>query len=229
MKKFGRNPDVDTGAFEDVWSGGSTWVQPTAARKHAIASTNAADAAAGTGAQTVKIFGLDANYLEQSETVTMNGSTAVNTVNSYIMIHRMSVETAGTGETNAGTITATAETDGTVTAQIDIGEGQTLMAIYQVPANKKGFLEHYYASLNNAVTAVSGDIRLMVKPFGGAWQVKHILGLLATGTSLFHYDYDLTLELNPKDLIKLRAQTSANNMDVTGGFDIFLTDTRKWP
>lgn len=230
MLKFGRNPDVDTGAYEDIWDGGSTWVGPTQSRIHAIASTNANDADAGTGAQTVHIYGLGSDYLNQDEVVTLSGSTAVNTAKSYTMIHRMVVETAGSGGTNAGTITATAAVDGTVTAQISLGAGQTLMAIYQVPGNNKGFLERYYASMNNVVTAISGDVSIQVKPFGsGSWQTKHTLGLMAQGTSLFDYHFPIALELNPKDTVRLRAQVSANNVDMTGGFDIYLTDTRQWP
>ncbi len=222
LLKFGRNSDVDTGAYEDVWDGGGTWVPPTTARIHDIASSSASDTSAGTGARTVTIIGLNGSYAVTTETVTMNGTTNVPTVNSYVIIYRMYVVTAGSGATNAGTITATAQTDATVTAQISVGMAQTLMAIYQVPAGKTAYLRRYYASLNNATSATSADVRLSVKPFGEVYQVKHIVGLLSTGTSFVDYRYDLPLVIAEKSLIKLDANSSANNMDVSGGFDLVL-------
>jgi len=69
-----------------------------------IKSTTANDTNGGTGAWTVKIYGLDSNYAEISETVTMNGTTAVTTVNSYIAVNYMKVVTVGTLKVNDGNI-----------------------------------------------------------------------------------------------------------------------------
>jgi hypothetical protein len=197
-------------------------VPPTTARVHDIASSSANDTTAGTGARTVAVIGLNGSYAVTTETVTLNGTSNVATANSYIIIYRMYVVTAGSGATNAGTITATAQTDATVTAQISIGAAQTLMAIYQVPAGKTAYLRRYYASLNNATSATSGDVRLLVKPFGEVYQTKHIVGLLSTGSSFVDYYYDLPLVITEKSLIKLSAESSANNIDISGGFDLVL-------
>lgn len=63
VNKFGRCPDnVDNGTASDIWDGANaatgtkTWVAPTAARIHDIASTSASDAAAGVGARTVQVM-----------------------------------------------------------------------------------------------------------------------------------------------------------------------------
>lgn len=42
--KFGENPDIDTGAFEDIWDAGGGYVPPTQARIHDVVSTSALDA-----------------------------------------------------------------------------------------------------------------------------------------------------------------------------------------
>ena len=42
-----------------------------------VVSADAADAAAGTGAQTVKVTYLDASFNQASETISMNGTTPV--------------------------------------------------------------------------------------------------------------------------------------------------------
>jgi hypothetical protein len=225
--KFGRNQDVDTAAAEDVWDGGGTWVPPTAARVHAVVSSSTADdgAPAGTGAQTVTVLGLDDSYLEISETVTLDGTTPVNTVNSYRMIYRMYVTVAGSGGVNAGNITATAATDATITAQISTGFNQTLMAIYQVPANKTAYVFHYYAAINKALTSGVGcDIGLQVKPFGEVYQYKHILGLQIGGASYLRHDFGIPLECTQKSILKVIASTTANNTDISAGFDLVLVN-----
>lgn len=60
--KFGRNPDVDTGASEDIWNGGGLYTGfPTtgSAEPLGVASSSANDTAAGTGAITASANNLD--------------------------------------------------------------------------------------------------------------------------------------------------------------------------
>ena len=77
-------------------------------------------------------------------------------------------------------------------------------------------------AMNNPTAATSADVRLLVKPFGEVYQTKHIVGLLSGGTSFVDYRYDLPLVITEKSIIKLAAQASANNIDVSGGFDLVL-------
>ena len=104
--QFGTNTAVGTG-FSTLWPGGGTlYAYPSAATVLKISSANANDAAAGTGARTVVVNGLDADYNEISETVILNGQTAVNTVNSYLRFGEILVLTAGSGGTAAGILYA---------------------------------------------------------------------------------------------------------------------------
>ena len=66
--KFGINGDVGT-SVETVWAQGGTYVYPASATVMKISSSSADDASGGTGARTIAIFGLDANYNEISESV----------------------------------------------------------------------------------------------------------------------------------------------------------------
>jgi len=93
---FGYNPDVDT-AEESVWPDGGAVPHPTVASVLKISSSSANDTSAGTGARTVHIEGLNGDYAVVSETVTLNGQTAVNTVNSYLYVNSFYVITAGSG------------------------------------------------------------------------------------------------------------------------------------
>ena len=223
INKFGRNTDIDIAAEEDVWDGGGTWVAPTTARTHDITSSDTNDTSAGTGAQTIRIFGLDANGEEQQEDVTMNGTSNVATANTYIMIHRMQVLTAGSGNENAGNITATAQTDATVTAQINAGNNQTLMAIYQVPAGRaQAYLRRFYVAINGAVNGqYTAFLRIMDND--NIWKVKRVIGGASLGSSLVQYDFqDTPLPVSALSTVKISASVSADNSDISAGFDLSL-------
>ena len=222
VSKFGRNPDVDTGGFEDVWDGGGTWTPPTQDRIHDIVSTDVNDTSAGTGARTVSIYGLSSGVLT-SETITLNGTSNVPTVNSYGMIYRMTVETAGSGGSNAGAITATAQTDATVTAQINVGNNQTLMAIYQVPTGKTGYIFRWYGDMNKSNATGAADLRMLIKPDGKVYQTKRYNGLIASGTSGFDKSINF-LTAAALSIIKIDTEVTANNTDISAGFDFYLVD-----
>ena len=229
VDKFGRNPDIDSGSgFEDVWDGGGTWVAPTTARTHDIVSTSTNDdgSPAGTGAQTITIYGLDASGDEISESVTMNGTSNVATANTYTMIHRMAVTAAGSGGSNAGTITATAQTDATVTAQINTGLNQTLMAIYQIPNNKIGYMTNYFCSFNNDPSGAA-IIRLFVQPNGEVFQTKHVIGVVSSGQGSVQHQFDPPLGDSVFDefaIIKMQGNSDADNSDISAGFSIIIID-----
>ena len=225
LDKFGRNADIDSGAPEDVWDGGGDWVAPTAARIHNIVSTSALDAVANSGARTVRVYGLDAAWNHQEETVNMAGVAGVLTVNTYTMIYRMKTLTGGTDAGNVGVISAIAQVDGTTTAQISAGQNQTLMAVYMVPAGKTGYITSMGAALNRAGSA-NADVELWAKPFGGVWTIKHITGVDKQGTNAFHHIFTLPMrdDFVEKTLIKIRAGATANNTDISAHFDMILVD-----
>jgi hypothetical protein len=94
INKFGYNGAV--GATEEpVWDGSAAYTWQTSAQALEIISSSDEDASGGvggdTGAQTVQIYGLDANYAEQNETVTLKGQTAVDLANTYLRVSRMIV------------------------------------------------------------------------------------------------------------------------------------------
>lgn len=147
--KWGYNADIDTGVTETVWSVGGTWTPIVTARTLSVVSTSTADdgSPAGTGANTVIIYGVDANWNEQTVTVTMDGTTPVVTTETWLGVNRMVVGSAGTGLTNAGTITATATTEATVQAEIPTGAGTTQHGFFFVPANHQALMDWLYITL----------------------------------------------------------------------------------
>jgi len=73
FNKFGVNPDIDMGSgFEDIHDAGGTYVQPTAARVHDIASNNIADVGVvrSSGSAT---SGSDFNIVDENATFISDG------------------------------------------------------------------------------------------------------------------------------------------------------------
>lgn len=144
----GKKTDIVTGSFtsvidtlEDIWEGGGLYNFPITAEVLNIVSDNLNDTAAGTGARTVTIQGLDLNYDEISETITLNGTINVPTINSYLRVNRVLVRTAGSQNSNIGNITATQSISSILVAQIDPTNNQTLMAIFTVANGKKAYVQ----------------------------------------------------------------------------------------
>ena len=229
INKFGRNTDVDA-TVEDVWDGGGVWVAPTTARIHDIVSTSTSDDGdpAGVGARTLRIYGLTSwDSAEVSEDITLNGTTNVATTNSYVIIYRMKVLTKGATNVNVGVITATAQTDSTVTAQINIGEGQTQMAIMGVPSTQTAYMTNYWGNLDKATAAIV-DLAIRVNPEPDTeltqFLVKHNAGVDSDATTYFQHFFQPYFKIEGPAIIKLDAAASTVNIDVSAGFDLFLVN-----
>ena len=222
--KFGRNTDVDTGVGlpEDIWDAGAAYAWPSAAATTTIVSSSTDDdgAPVGTGAHTVQVYGLDANYLKIDETVTLNGTSAVTLSNQYLRVFRAKVLTAGSGEVNAGNIQI--KHGSTVLAQITTDYGQTLMAIYTVPADyTEAWLVKWYVSLTKKQTAAA-TVVIQMRAYGGAWQTKEVIGVSSTSGDS-QYEYPQWLAVAPKTDIRLRViYISADNTDVSGRFVLLM-------
>ena len=138
LYKFGYNPDVDT-TEETVWGNAGDYIWLDSAVTMFISSTSANDSGTGIGARTILIQGLDEDYNEIEETITLNGQTQVATQLSYLRVYRSFVTLAGSNEGTSGVIYigSSGATGGvpnsSVYASISIGN-QTQIAAYTVPA-----------------------------------------------------------------------------------------------
>jgi hypothetical protein len=219
--KFGINGDVGT-SVETVWAQGGTYVYPSAATVMKISSSSADDAAAGTGARTILIAGLGANYNEISETVTLNGQTEVNTVNSYLRISRMFVVTAGSGATAVGTIyagtgTVTSGVPATVYGMIAIGANQTQMAFWTVPAGYTLYLMGTFYSSGNSTANAFTNFQLIQRPFGGVFRQQS--STRTSGSGDFVLDLHTPIAFPEKTDIEIRAVASAGASNVSAEFE----------
>lgn len=225
VHKFGRNPAIG-GAPETVWMGGGLYTYLTVAAPVYVYGANAADGAAGTGARTVTVIGLDSNYNEISETLTVDGTVSQN---SFLRVYRAFVASAGSVGTNVGDVTVStgASGTGTILAQIGLigtgttfGMGQTQLALYTIPAGKTGYLTNWNVGAgvyNDSVTA-----SLYTREIGNGLVFRNRDTMDVPGG--FHQRiYQVPFALPEKTDIEVRAIASTGSK-VSSSFDIILFD-----
>ena len=223
--KFGQNSVVGN-SVETIWQQGGLYSYPPSATTMTVSSSDTNDTSAGTGARTVQIAGLDGDYNEISETITLNGQTAVTTSNSFLRVNRGLVLTAGSGGANAGIIYVGT---GTVTLGVPAnvyttingdGTNQSLQAFWTVPANYNAYIYQTNISTGNSSnTPAVLKTLLVARPQGGVFNTKEII-VLTDGNHLQNYSFPITL--TEKTDIEFRAESSSGSVsfDVSASMSI---------
>lgn len=201
INKFGYR-DTLASSYEAIWDG-------TTAYPYISTAGPASVATAGSDTGTVEIQGLDSNYNLTTETIAIGSSGVVN----FIRIFRV-VQLTGT---NVAAINVSV--DGVVRAIIKAGAGQTLMAVYTVPAGKTAYLMKFQGSIDKS----NGEtkFRFVSRPFGGVFNVKGQFGTAAG--SPITYDYPVPLKFAEKTDLEVRA-ISGNTLGAGAIFDLILVD-----
>ncbi len=194
---FGYNPDVDSGAQETVWTYGGLYQHAPSPTIMTVSSSSTDDAAAGTGARTIYITGINGTGLEVSEIVTLNGQTAVNTTHSYTEINYIQVLTAGSNGANAGSLyvgtgTVTLGAPANVYGHVMAGENQSLIGHWTVPTDHTGYLVKGSISSGTPGNNQYVTGRLKLRTSDGIKRTAAII-TFATGTVLFDFDYPVQI------------------------------------
>ena len=221
INKFGRSPDVD--GPEDIWNGGGFYSGfPTGpAETLHIFSSSVNDTAAGTGLRTGRVYGEDNSYNLITEDVTLNGTSAVTTTQSFKRVYRFEGLTAGSNEFSVGDITVRhSTTTANVFAVVHAGFSHTNTSIYTIPAGYSGYLRDYSVAMNDT-TANSALIGFYVREFNACARI-----LFPTRVST-DYRVERTFYggyLFPeKTDIAMRVLSVANtNADIVARFDLIL-------
>lgn len=217
VNKFGFNSDIDTGTVpEDIWALGGLYSFTVTASVLSIVSSSTDDAAAGTGARTITIEGVDANRMELIETVTLNGTTPVLTTNEFLRVNRAYNVTAGSNEVNVGNITIQDDRPISI-GYIGAGQGQTLLGLFTIPKDyQRAFLCSIYTDIVRSGTA-DVEVNFRVREEDGAWRTRDVLGSNQSNSN------ELFSELAPgSDMIMRVVSATANNSGVTGRFTLLL-------
>lgn len=174
---YGYQPAVAQ-TFIPLWENATAYTYPVAAT-----TMNLAGSVGDTA--TILISGLNALYELTSESVVLNGTTPVTTVNSYLRINAMSVA-VGSATNPAGVVTLKDPTNTTIYAQINAGVGRTQAAIYTVPAGYTFYLSRVdlntslngnnFVTYRNRSASVTGVVTLTQQaPFATVYNAQRVM------------------------------------------------------
>jgi len=158
--RFGSAEDI--GASFTPVATAKVYRTPTSAVTLEILSDNAADDVSGVGARSVRITGTDENWERQTDTVSLDGTTAVTVPGNWLRVCEMDVATAGTygsfaATTQAGTITLRESGGGDTWCEIPIdggfGIGSAEVGICSAPAGERIFVYSHRISVTSSDTA----------------------------------------------------------------------------
>lgn len=208
-------------SFQTVWNEASVMTVPASASVLTVSSGSGSDTVGSTGAHTVNVSGLDANYVAISETVTLSGQTGVSTVNSYLRVNSLSVSTAGSGGSNAGVIyigtgSIVSGKPSTIYNSIAVGFNASASAFTTIPAGNTGYLATILASTDTAGT----QIQILTRTQGGLFVVNRIFQLgVGAGTI---QQYELPRSLSAGSDIVAQAINAGSNVKVSCQFELLL-------
>jgi len=211
INKFGYSDSILN--LSTVWDGQNIYTYSASAGSVTVesdASTNGDDGA------IIEVQGLDSSYNLVTQDITISGATGTGTTD-LIRVFRARVKDAAAGETtNVGEIDI--DIDGALRARILEEKGQTLMAVYTVPAGKTAYLLNVTMSVDKNVDAI---FQLMAQTHDdGAINIKGQFGTF--GTPINH-PYPIPLRFTEKTDIEVRADAGS----ACGGgatFDLILVD-----
>lgn len=209
INKFGYSNDISS--LSTIWDGSTLYTYSSSAGTVTVSGTSDDDSA------VIEIQGLDTNYNIIIQDVTLdadgNGTASTN----LIRVFRARVKTPASGQTtNTGLLNI--NIGGAVRAKILAGSGQTLMAVYTVPAGKTAYLLNLTLYVDKNVDVIYKLIAREIDD--GGFQIKGQFGTF--GTPLV-YNYPVPLKLTEKTDIEIQAD--AGNTSGGGAiFDLILVD-----
>lgn len=214
---LGNNPDIDIATVpEDVWSGGGLYPWMTASTALEIVSSDAADSAAGTGARTVSIVGLDAAYEPVTQVVTLNGTTPVPNPIELFRINSAIVATSGSGQVNAGTITIRDAGAGATRTLIALGYGITRQSQFTVRAGYTLQIISMLFNVQRQGTEPGATVATWVRAENGTYRMPLEI---TVGGNPYRHDGIPGVIVPEKSDFGLRCNAvKSNNTDITAGW-----------
>lgn len=213
VHKFGAVPSMSTNTTGTIWDVGDT-LYPWSAWD--TAGTITIDRASTSDAnKLVTVVGLDANYDQIEETITLTNPTGNTSTNSFIRVFRAFVIDGGT--VNVGLISI--KKTGTTVAAITAGKGQTLMAVYTIPDHYTGYL---MKGTCTAQAGADGTGDMFVRYAGQTtFRVGHTFEV-SGGGGQYLYEFATPIKIPAKSDIDVRIATRSNNGRYTAAFDLIL-------
>jgi hypothetical protein len=212
IHKFGAVPAMSVNTVGTIWDVSNT-IYPWSTWD--TAGTLTVDRASTSDAnKSITVVGLDSNYNELTETIVLTNASNNASTNSFIRVFRAFVID---GSTNVGLISI--KKDAVTIAAITAGKGQTLMALYTIPAGYTGYLIKGTCTAQAGADA-TGD--MFIRYFGSeSFRVGHSFEVAGAGGQ-YIYEFPVPIPIPAKSDIDVRATSRANNGRYTAAFDLIL-------
>ena len=227
VEKFGYNLDVDTATVpEDVWGPGGVYTGfPTGDPDTIdVSSSSTDDDLGGSGLEIIRLYGLDANWNQITEDVTLNGTTKVTTTNTWRRLYRIIGLQSNNGANdsfNAGIITTEYTNDAAVIfTKIPVGLNQTVLGGYTVPANRILILQSVQVEMARSASATATGA-LWVRWNGGVPRLTQYFTISQNAQFLLTGNY---IYPEKTDLIVRITSVSTNSIGFTTQFSGLLIE-----
>ena len=222
--KFGHSDFINS-TESTLWTGGGNYVFPQTAETIRIqAGGNANDDVAGTGALSIIVEGLDANWDQITDTIVTNGASASTaTTNTYIRINRVYVESVGTFHGyNIGYITIENTSTNNVLAIVEAEKSQTQTSIYSVPAGHSAYLTRVEINLD-AATNKTGDVMMFRYENAKTGSPRRIVWRLDSITEQHVTLFESYISFEEKEDVVIRATATATS-SLSANYDLIVVD-----
>lgn len=223
--KFGYNQDVDVGT-EVVASWGGAFFPMLTATTISMASISPNDdgAPAGTGCNSVVIYGVDENRESAIEVFTLNGVTPVVSTTLWLGINRVAQFLCGSGHVNAGDITVTSTGAGTPTmAQMPAGGGVTQQCIFYVPVGHQFVMEWLRFNVLNRTKDAEMTLKMWVfSTVNNGKQAVYSVDIDTQKTNDISEDPKLPFPVSESSVVWMEATSDKANVVVNGRFSGIL-------
>lgn len=206
----------------NIWDGNTLRNIAFANESLQVRSDSANDTAAGTGARTVLIVGLDSNYTEVIQVITLNGVTPVAVPTQIMRRNVFIVLSAGSGRVNAGNIIL--ETTGAALRdKISTGKSIQRSAHYTVKTGHSLWLQNFVFTMakSGGAEATSHISPIIIQSSGVDLTALEATYLRANNTFVIPSGF----AVGEKSMVHYRVDAvSQDGFDISFGATGILTD-----
>ncbi len=214
IHKFGAVPALSNGATGSVWDINDTVYPWSAFDTAGVVNLDRANTSDAN--KVVTVIGLDADYNETQESITL---TDASNNTGTVVFKRVFRAFVADGVTNVGNIDI--QRDSTTVARITATKGQTLMAVYTIPAGYTGYL---YKGTASAQTGADANGNMFVRFFGQqSFRTQHTFEVGGTGGQ-YTYEFTFPPPIPEKSDIDVQVVGRTNNGRYTAAFDLLLIE-----
>ena len=211
--KFGINDAIQE-IEETVWEYGGIYTYPTTA----VVMTVTSSVGATDNGCEIAVNGLDENYNEVTEIVTLAGAGTATTTTTFIRVFRAYV--AGSQDTTGN---VTIGNGGNVYSYVS-ADNQTLQAFYTVPAGYTATLLQTDHTVSTEQNNKFGQVRLVTRRPNGVFRTQESFTMTNGSVSRL---YSTPIIIPEKTDLEFRAKASGNNayLHVSSTMELILTSS----